>query len=541
MTTHPRFLHRRLLAALALVLLLGGGLARASWSWTMPNDMYQRLDAFERQQYERAKDLFRQREYEAAAAECENFEIRNPDSYALPYIVFLRAHALHKGKERNKAIQVYQQVLDYFGEQEIDISAAAMYWQGQAHLDNGDRLKGLRRMEDMVEHEDYRHHVLAGRALVYLADNYWQKDTPQERAKAIRYYRQIVEDFTNRDKKAANHAQARVAGYHIREQDYPGFAEWYLPEDLGPRFRLQRSKLELEMVRYLYGVALRGFGGDWQGEYRKGSDERAADIQAFWEYFQAQQSLFDKAGAEWDYHTRKVRFLAKFLPGPGGKDRDEAVDAALAYVKKAHENDPDAADTKYIWLGDFLRGEKQIAKARYCYNQLSDKFQAAWKDYEMTGPVEGNWEQAVNILEHIESMGDKEWTRKAELARADAYKDHLRKYDEALTIYRMVNEPPMTLWKQYDVYKRMKDPQKQLETLAQIEFIGKDPKHRNDGARAAIETVKLLWGMNKKKAALTAGYAINKKYKGTFAESWWHQFAERHGFKTSGGVSDVDL
>ena len=161
-----------------------------------------------------------------AAGEFEKFKIQFPDSSELSYALFMRGYALQQANQRNNAIKVYQEVLDYFGDQ-VDDAAPALYYMGVARIDNGETLKGLQCMKTLVESKTYQHHPLAAGALRRLADNYWNKKDPAE---AVKYWRQTVKDFGQTNDAERDQATANLAAYAIINQDYAGFESFYLDD-----------------------------------------------------------------------------------------------------------------------------------------------------------------------------------------------------------------------------------------------------------------------------------------------------------------------
>src|ERR1700733_12457115 len=101
----------------------------ATWTWELPAERYKKLDQFERAEYDKAANLLKQGSALTAAGEFEKFKIQFPDSSELSYALFMRGYALQQANQRNNAIKVYQEVLDYFGDQ-IDDAAPALYYMG---------------------------------------------------------------------------------------------------------------------------------------------------------------------------------------------------------------------------------------------------------------------------------------------------------------------------------------------------------------------------------------------------------------------------
>jgi outer membrane protein assembly factor BamD (BamD/ComL family) len=136
---------------LVVLLLLLSALAvpasAASWTWQLSPERYKKLDQFERAQYDKAAALLTAQNYGVAATEFEKFKVQFADSPHMSYALFMRGYCLLQGKQRNTAVKVFQEVLDYFADN-VDDAAPAMYFMGVAHLENGDTRKGLQSMKN---------------------------------------------------------------------------------------------------------------------------------------------------------------------------------------------------------------------------------------------------------------------------------------------------------------------------------------------------------------------------------------------------------
>ncbi len=526
--TPTRTLHRLCLAAVAWALCLGlaAPAARADWNWKLTGDQIQLLTAFEEQQYKKAEKLVDSRKFDAAAAEFEKFRVRFEDSDLIPYVLFLQAHSLHKAAKRNNAIRMYQQVIDYFG-YDINAAAPAKYWQGKAHLDNGDTLKGLKVMQQMVEHPDYKYHPLAAGALRYLADNHWTKE---EYEPAIRYYKQIWDDFYRENKQAVQHAENMIIGWYVWQKDYDGFEDWYVGDDV----RVGKTRLQMEAAKRAWDVAHHGFAGDWGGRYPNTRiREKRDDMEAFYKYFQRRREEFERSANIWDWYDRAIQFTVYRHGGPNNTYRDELIDEALAYIAKQYDGEPEQANKKYVWLGDRLRDIKQFEKAKFCYSKLTDPNLYAWKSYEMTGRYEGKWQDAVKFLEQIEASGNEEWVMRAQREHANVFKDRLGKYDEAIKLYRIINDPPWSIWQIVDAHLRAKQHEQAVTRLREMEnFFPKE------ASQAAYKIAKIKEGNGDKDGAIASWRRILKVYPGSREASRSHQDLERYGIETGGGVMD---
>ncbi len=515
------------LASIAAVLLSGpAAQANGNWEWELNKERYKRLNAFERAQYNKAKKLFEDKQYRAAAAEFEKFKIQFADSSVLPYVIFMRGYSLHKAKDRNRAIKTYNEVLDYFGDQ-IDDAAAALFHLGIAHFDNGDDRDGMAAMKEMADDEDYSRHSLAAGALRILADNHWKNKEPSQ---AVKYWKQVVRDFHDANKRESERARNNVIGCYIRDGDYKGLIDWIALDE-----KNKDVKHRVWVAKAIWDVAWLGFERHWSGKHNwdKYTDfnkkVKAKDMAAFWNFFHDQRPWFEKDKQLWDFYARGIRFLSQRM----GDDAvlEKAINEADAFIKTVKKAED--ADTMYSYLIDRLREGRKFSRARYLVNRISNRVLAAWKEYDILGHGEGKWKDAVKKLDQIEENGDEKEKMRAMESRAWVYKERLRMYDEAIEQYRKLSNPPKNLWGIQECYYRQGNMKNALTTLREIES-----SFPNDAPNAAWHRAYYHQKANQTKDAIAEARRILKHYPKSDASSKAHQLLEGYGIKTGGGLVD---
>ena len=183
------------LIVLALLLLTGGYAAAQEQYWQVIKErQLKMMSQFERVQYNKAFNLLKSDQFRAAANEFERFKEQYKDSEVLPYIVFFQAYSLHLAKDRNKAITIFNEVVDFFPGV-IDAAAPALYYRGVAQIANGDYSKGMSTMNELLRDENYKNHPVAASASLQLVRNHWKNNDPQ---KANRDLRRIFKNLRKR-------------------------------------------------------------------------------------------------------------------------------------------------------------------------------------------------------------------------------------------------------------------------------------------------------------------------------------------------------
>ncbi len=492
-----------------------------TWSWELPPDRYKKLDPFERAQYDKAAKLLKSASPAASAGEFEKFKIQFPDSTQLSYALFMRGYALQEAKQRNTAIKVYQEVLDYFGDQ-VDDAAPALYFMGVARLDNGDTLKGLQSMKGLVENKAYQHHPLAAGALRRLADNHWSNKEPDE---AVKYWRQTVRDFGQTNDTERDLATANLAAYAIINKDYAGFENFYLDDasrDKPDNRRWIASTL-CDRAQVLWNQR------NFDRKKVPTEKEMAEEVTAFNNWFKTTQPWWQKANDEWGYYERQIYVLTHYMTDKAQRDR--SLDDSVGFIRKM----PDKAqqNERFARLIDLCREGRAFERARLLVGQMSDPAYAMYKESEILGS-EGKWDAVAKKLESVEASGNPFWADRAVNERARIYREVLNKQPEAIALYERINKPPGTLWGIQECYKRMNKLPQALGTLTEIENL-----FPTDASRAAWQRAVYLNEAGEKKQAIAAARHVAIAYKAAPEAGAAHTMLEGFGIHLVGGESEA--
>jgi tetratricopeptide (TPR) repeat protein len=475
---------------------------------------------FERAQYDKSADLIRRGDYKAAASEFEKFKTQYTDSPALSYAIFMHGYALHQANYRINAIKIYNEVLDFFGDH-IEDAAPALYFIGQAQMQNGEIAKALEAWQEMVDDEDYRKHPLAAGALRALADHYYPKDP----AKAVGYWKQVVTDFEKSADTETRNARRNLMSHYIRNADYAGF------EDALINYRNDGAK-EPRFRRHIateaWEVAWHGFAGHW-GKYTALKPEiKQADMKAFYEWFWSQKPYFEQANDLFAIYDRCLSFQ---MYRWGTKEEiDRLIEECAAYLREREKTSPDSAQSGLARMVDLLREGRRFERARYINAMLKDRAVAAWKEYEILRQ-EGNHERGLQQLMDIEKQNfSADWSSRALWERAN-YLHALNRWEEAIKVYQLCNNPPRNLWQMQECYKRMGQLQKSLDTLTEIENMFPE-----DASRAAWYKASYYDEAGDAKQAVAQSRRILQVYPKAPESSNAHQLLEKYGISTGGGV-----
>ena len=514
------------MALLALAVTAARPAEAAQWAWQLPAARYQKLNPFERRQYDKAAALVESKNYKAAADEFEKFKAEFPDSPLLAYMLFMRGYCLDRANNRITAIKVHQEVIDYF-QDSVEDCAAALYCLGVSHLDNGDTAKGIKALRTLADDPRYKDHPLTAGALRRLGDDCWTRRQCDE---AVAFWKQLVARYAGRSDDEVKIAADHVTAWYVKNRDYAGYEAWLVTDE-----NRDNARVREQFVENAYNVAWHGFQTDWE-KYAAASEKekiekdklKAQDMQGLYLYLKGGKGWYEKAGDLWRYHDHAMRFLTSFWTDRAA--REAATDDAVAMVKQI--KDKADADQKFSVLADCLREQRQYDRARYVLALMQDRNMAAYKDAELLSH-DGKWKPAIARLEEVEHGGSEPWKQRALWEHARICKDATAEYEKAIQLYHQINQPPANLWQIQDAYHRWGKLKESLAALSEIESMFPD-----DAPRAAWHKATYCIQAGDRKAAIAQSRRIMKMYPKSPESAQAHRWLEDNGVPSGGGVSD---
>ena len=568
------------LTAFSLALALAGAIPHPGYAQEveiLPADR-QMLDPFESISLRKADKSFAEKQYKTAAAEYDSFILEFPQSRCLAYILLRTARSTHLDDKRYEAIKKYRQVLDYYPDAS-HYAAAALYYIGACHSQNGDPENAIKAWTQMVQDKRYNSHFLAASALNQLAENHLRLGNPDE---AMRFYEQVVTDFRTANRNAAIAAMSKVIEYRMKTKpDEPALARFY--------------------------IKVKGFKPD----PAKDIPEDVSSDRTYWDFIRNTVKEFGRQFTV-AQATPKIKFYRYWADAMEGKFADwDDFQIDLADMKQVFENDADRRArrldeqfNKYQKQDDFAR----IIKWMGIYAGQPDKIMQYYSKLDMAKLSEGtkrqllatllNTEQfdmAANLLGKLNysEMNDqaklslfnevKWFVRKgfptSEVVRlservADADKGRMAllrfyheyrnpapgiplaekmegvpayaneaaeidgdmlywsgQHEKAVAKYQLANRPPSTIFKISDCYVRMKKIDNAVAALREIEgFFVKD------ASRAAYRISQIYRETGDKKRYVAALLHVMNKHPGSGESSAAHEELENMGVNMKGGV-----
>ncbi len=519
-------------------LLAAAAVCAQDYSRVVSADHVRQMSTFERAQYQKAIQLLNNRQYRAAAVEFERFILQYQQSEMKPYMIFMRAYSLYQAKDRNKAISIFNEVLDYYPGV-IDAAAPALYYRGMAAFDNGDYAAGMRSMKELVDDEDYVEHPVAANASLQLVRNYWRNKEPE---KAAAYLCKIFDDFRQSAPKTAESARNYYAAYCLctgRSKDYQA---WYLRSYASEAAEKKKTKEQFraDMVSYAYDLAVNNYHwmynhDDLMSKYRGGKKKGTDPIQEVWNMLSEFRHFYEKGNMMWDWYYRAIRINVgrSFLKPSQFEDLVSETCKFIASVPDDEKN-KGRQDNRYKTVTRFLIDSRAYDQELYVNARIKDRKAAAWNELDCM-ERRGKFTDAVAHLDKMMSnfKDDAGLVRSAGYRKGAIQRDRLGQYDEAIKTYQNVSDPPHSLWELVTCYQRKKDSQAALKQLIEIE--NAFPDH---GPRAAWARASYQHSLGNKAQAVKEGRYIMKKYPKSGESSYAHQLLEKYGIETGGGVLD---
>ncbi len=195
--------------------------------------------------------------------------------------------------------------------------------------------------------------------------------------------------------------------------------------------------------------------------------------------------------------------------------------------------DPDK-DNGLCWLVDRLRNARQFDRAMEMVARIGNQPLAMWKEIEILN-AQGQYPAQLVKCEALEKMNDKDYSLRALRHRAWICHHAVGRYEDAIKLYAMINDPPGTLWAVSDCYERWGKRDNAVSTLTEIENF-----FERDAAQAALRKAEIWDRAQDKVKTVAALRAVLKKYPKHQVSSQAHQMLERLGVATGGGVIDEE-
>ncbi len=539
----------------------------------LTNEELQKLDTFEAHTIGKADKVFAGKDYRRAAAEYESFVLEFPRSKAIPYALVRKARCLHLGGKRYEAIKQYGEVLDYFANVP-KYAAAALFFTGLCHSENGDEEKAAQAWAKMAEDKAYSQEPLAAWALTRLADHLAAAGRPD---RAVAYHQQVATDFRRSNPQAASHAIEQVVRHYVRTKpDEPALRAFYqrvggfgsnLPKAAGGN--LEESRPYWGAVRM--AIYKNGWFTDGEAELRTRYYSYWAGVLAGkfpeWDDYQIDvahfQLMADRDSAKWvarldaqferyqkpEDFGRVLRWMrlfrgqrAKVTQYYGKLVFDKMTNAQIRELMTVFFDEVrDIAVAKNLFgklRFDEMSEDDKVALARYLWQKdaaLVEETCAHLTDKEL-GQMEllRYYHSVKDVAKGVPLAttlaGAPRFAKEALFKKAQLLQG-AGKFAEAIQSYQQSDSPPESLWAIADCYAKTGKLDQAIAQLREVENFFKD-----HAADAAMRIARLYSEAGKDKLYVAALRSVLKKYPESPQSSEAHQALERMGIKAGGGL-----
>lgn len=569
-----------------------------AWSWQLAPRLYGRLSQSERMQFERAEKLFRKKSYAAAAVEFEKFIAQSPKSPVRPHALLMQGYSHHLDRKRRKAIALYTELLDFYAESvDVAVPAAYLRAWAEIENGNVstgvEQLEALVENPDYLSHPvaDLALDYLAGRYMAAKepkkAAACWRQIIDQfaaafirPSATAVKAHNSLTDMYLREGRMAAvedlletpvpyverHKPEPRIDYVYARGSRLLGrldkdrqkaFLRWYKSQ----RDVYSDRRGEQEYLGKAADLAWRvGSVLDWAGLIQETilmcqelpADEVAGPLAALcgrlvrgaergWsnrDVWQTVSDLLKDNSAELPL-KEQIALYNTVLSGLGKRTASGSPPAILwdtlvARLAEVYEGmlNP-AKDNGLAGLVDRLVGAGLLDAARRMAERMENRAYALSKHVEIEMAAE-DFKKAAKLCQDIEDMDTGRFAQQALVTRADIYKDELGKYEEAIKLFQLINEPPGTVWSIIECEEKRGRPELAVQNCTELENF-----FESEAPKAGFAKGMIWRRAGERKKAIAAFRAVLKKYPRHQVSSKAHQMLEKYGIATGGGVLEA--
>ncbi|MCC5788506.1 MAG: tetratricopeptide repeat protein [Opitutales bacterium] len=572
----PVFLWR---VSLVFALAFLGSLAIAAEEVQFPSSSMERLERYEAHQLGQANQAFRDGEYRKAESMYVAFMSEFPDSTALPFVLLRMGRSQHLDNKRFEAIRTYREVLDFFPNS-VRYAAAALFYTGEAHWQNGDEEKALRSWITLAEDEEYREQDVGAEAMNRIGDQFVRQD---RWSRAVEYYWQVAINFRDRNRSAARHAMDRVIQHYVKnDPNEERLREFYQKVRGFDRRRPRDVAEDLSEDRTYWGQVNR----EVDRHRRFGRDEEAEE-KAYFRYWAEQMEgrfpawddfQIDLAGYHRRYEGDTSRWIAR-LDDLFERNQEDGDNARILRWMSILQDHPERVEAYYNKLDfeqmsngeifDLMRtAYREIENNRMGSNAFG-RLRLGEMDDSLRGDVisflRRHGEEAM-VLRVVQSYDDpdrgqrdllryyhnlNETEKGVEVAQElvmvpdyaeEAYRrmgemlQDNEQYQEAIAAYQMLDNAPWNMWRIAECYEAMGQTSQAVQTLRQVENFLED-----HASEAALRIAQVYRDAGDREQQVSALRAVLNRYPESSQSRRAHLDLEELGYtRIGGGVQEDD-
>ena len=539
-----------LLAALAA----SAALARPirEWDWHMPGEVYRDLEFSDRAGVDRATKFFQEAvdaedrgtkvtdlvpRYRNAEGEWRKVQVKGEagelNPALLAYAVFMQGYASMQAHDRNKAVKLFDEVVDLYPEQKF-IAVPARYMLSRIRREMGDLRQADEALDEIADDTGAEGHVIYYNVLRDRAWNrVWKGDFEGARDDLLR----IVYTTKPVDGRLRNDSRGTLVSLRIVLGEFNELEKDMLAcTDKNPKNR--RGTLSW-YASWFAGVnsddhELSRFVNVKTPRAKKESAYKAAREKVkrnFVNWFDGEGRVYEGDGDGWGFAVAQIRVHS-------------VVDKTAEILKRVQQIEPlvknakgDARNGRASELADIL-ADARLQDAALAAVQLGEG--NLFKLRKSAGVADrcGDYKMCVAFLEEYVNTKpgpDPEELKQAKYDLGWRYRVRLGKPEKALKVYQDLDDPPKSLWAMADTCRECGKKPDAYRYLTEI--VASFP---NDAPGATLRTAQ--WreqdGEREKAIALYRRILSHPKWKETGESSAAHQALERLGIATGGAMTN---
>jgi tetratricopeptide (TPR) repeat protein len=481
-------------ARIMALIFLCGSLAQArqqaGQEILYPGEAFAKLDTFEGVNLEDADKLFVKKDYKGAYAAYKAYSFEFAKSKALPYVQLRLGRCLHLLAKRNEAIKAYQDVVDYFPD-EVVYAAAALYYIGECHGQNGDEEKKAATWAKMVKDDAYVSQPNSGAALTYLGKRMEELGRFEE---AIDYHRRTAVAFLQSNPDAARAArEAVIYHYVVRSPNHEKLKAFYTAAS-GFEGRGGDVATPQEDPRYWHTVMSTALNAQCKPEQK-------ITACAYWS---------EKMGDRFvDNDGLRKQWFNVLLQ----HEQDRAK--WMARADKQFAQKPSDMNRILQWC-DYYRNDSK--KRADFFSKQGAPLVAAMKFAEKLSLMErlrqlGMHEESQAVIRSVSFQGLSD----EEIRSLALFAAHYLNEDQVLGMLKRIQEPLFAAKSRFDYYvaRTWQNRPFQEKALAEVAVLKKDPKYA--GQSMTWSEAELLRMLGRHEEAIKAYQAANRQPDSTWA------------------------
>lgn len=537
------------LALLAIALPSANAYPIREWDWHLPGEIYKTLEFTDRAGLDRAVKLFQEAvnadgwharpgeiipRYRNAANEFRKIQVKGEsedfDPALLAYVVFMQGYSYMQARDRNKAMNLFNEVLDLYPEQKF-ISVPARYLVSCLKRSIGDVKQADEDIIEIIEDKGADGHPVYSLVFRDFANIHWDRGELEE---AMDCWRQLVFRVKGVPGEIWRNAYSSLINATTAFNDFSEY-EKLICLGVGENKKQKADRVAANaewMARFgldgnhvVAQIVGRRFPKDRDAKRR---EKEIKSIRTNWlAWFESEQHLFDGEDDGWRLALLKLHVYVGF------EDKEALAKRLLGIQNLVKKTKPEHRNGRVSTLVGELVKYGQIDSARAAI-ELCHGISYKLRMYINFEENQGNLKVALSYLEELMGLKPPPDDMQGLKYRQAGFYSRLGNHARAVKIYQDINDPPRSLWGLAGELRADGKKDASYMTMNELTFFPAE-------APQAVLT-QAQWreadGQKDKAIALYRSLMKHPEWKKTGQSSTAHQALERLGIATGGAMTN---